>query len=88
MSLIVTLFLLRSVQLNSRCHSFVIKTFALLMQGYLPVAYGYGFAALEDAEQLHGWVSLQLLGWSVHDVVNHSAGLKTWSKFYQVFDVL
>ena len=55
------------------------------MQGYLPVAYGFGFAELEQPGQLHGWVALQLLGWSVHDVVNKASGFTDWSKFYQVF---
>ncbi len=56
----------------------------LVMQGYLPAAYDYGFAQLEVPGHFHGFVSLQLLGWSVHDVVNSAHGLKTWRKFYQV----
>lgn len=58
------------------------------MQGYLPVAYGYGFVELEKAGQRHGWISLQLLGWSLHDVVSHNRGLKTWAKFYEVITLI
>jgi len=57
-------------------------------QGALPLAFGYGFVEVpkegSTSKRMHGWLSLEMLGWNLHAVSTTAPGINTWLKFYQV----